>query len=189
MRFTSTISATDSYTCFSPNVFYFIKIGMKPANITKVIVKDNYVVGVMTVSLHGGSFIPDRWNNTFGGVGHLSLYPRCPSPFLSLSHPLFSAATRVSSNYWGPIGIGFSIFDATVVEITRCRCQLSPTPTLGALLVWLNMPGTFTSLRQQLAMQCDCVCLPECEREKERWGYYCKSLWGQPACVLRGLCV
>lgn len=60
MRFTSTISATDSYMCFSLDLFYFIKIGMKPANITKVIVKDNYVVSVMTVSLHGGSFIPDR---------------------------------------------------------------------------------------------------------------------------------
>lgn len=28
---------------------------------------------------------------------------------------------------------------------------------LSTLLVWLNMPDTFTSLRQRFAMQCDCV--------------------------------
>lgn len=71
------------------------------------------------------------WNNTFHCVGHLSLFPLGPS--LSHSHLIFSAAIQVSSNYWGPIGIGFSIFDAALVEITRCSASfLQPQPPRSA---------------------------------------------------------
>lgn len=65
----------------------------------------------------------DRLNQHVSGCRSFVLGSTLPFS-LSLrlpSHSIFSAAIQVSSNYWGPIGIGFSIFDAAAVEIARCQ--------------------------------------------------------------------
>lgn len=56
---------------------------------------------------------------------------------LFCTHSIFSAAIQVSSNYRGPIGIDFSIFDTAVVKITMC--QASPLRR-RSLICLINSP-------------------------------------------------
>lgn len=154
---------------FMKMLYYSFWIAVNP--ITNMTVKHNHAAIRMTVRLYGGLFITLYWNNTFGGVGHLSLFPLCPSLFLSLFLIPYSAQPFRSVLITGvqlELAFQFLTLQLWKSQAAGARFLPPPPPLLSALLVWLNMPDTFTSLHQHFAMQCDSVCLHECEREKER---------------------
>lgn len=90
-----------------------------------------------------------------------------PAPALLLiSHA--ARHVRVSSNYWRPIGIGFSIFlfiyllYRAAVETTKYAAAAGPPAppprrSPSPLLVGLNVPDAFSRRCQTLAMRPACV--------------------------------